>query len=170
MEEANRLGSGSPEKLLLYVITNSRVGRVGWLRRLWSNDMNIISNIVKMHQAADSDRKAVVLALVSTQYSLHELRELGFRASSTQYARSRQLAGANSYALTRYARAVPPSRRPVGQQQRQLVIQYLNKYSRTSSETLADGRHVSIYNDATCLFIQSHKLIMLAMHRYDILK
>lgn len=135
------LSGNSPDQLYEYLIQNSRIGAQFSLNSINSSLSNsILQRIKLLHENSSLKFKSTILALIAGLFSRKTLLDSGFLFSSIQYRNALRKANSSNFMLSDYKRNVPPSRRPIEENTRELVIEYLKRYSRNSSEmATADG-------------------------------
>ena len=99
----------------------------------------LLRKISAMHTMAPIKLKAVILALVSRSHTQSQLQSYGFKFSSNQLHNSRRKAEKNHFQLV-VKHTMPPSRQKKSASVRNLVIEYLTRFSNHSSINCRDGQ------------------------------
>jgi len=128
---------------LKYVFGHTHQGR----KQLNSTDLQynqLLRRIAAMHTMAPIKYRAAILALVSRSHSEFQLRSYGFQFSRKQLQNSRKKADNHEFQLL-VKNTMPPSRQQKSASVKNLVIEYLTRFSNPSSNNCG-GEQVFILN------------------------
>ncbi|KAI8320045.1 hypothetical protein GQ54DRAFT_10453 [Martensiomyces pterosporus] len=120
---------------LEYLLTQTRKGRQvgGKAHRDTEAVDSVLKNINMMHSQAPVKYKSAVLALVAPHFSINDLKRRKFKFSNDQFTHARRKHREDNFHLVDYVRAVPPSRAPVSDECKSIMVEYLDRYSTAPS-------------------------------------
>ncbi|KAJ1957300.1 hypothetical protein GGI12_005065 [Dipsacomyces acuminosporus] len=127
---------------------------------------NIMKNISEMHTQAPVKYKAAVLALVAPYFSNTELKQKDFKFSNEQLKHARKKNKERKFHLVDYVRAIPPSRMPISDAVKELIVEYLERNSAPGSSRSETKTLMKSKNDIYQQLKEDHPDIKLSKAKF----
>ena len=95
-------------------------------------NLNIMNNIKCLYSNATNDNKSYILSLVAYDDLIPTLKNTGLKFTKKQFNAAKLKRINNNFTFKKYIRHVPESKKKLNEDERKVVIKYLDYFSRES--------------------------------------